>query len=180
MVSLKVIFNTESCYTKVNRLISNEDLFDWLLRGVGIISFKRAKPCCIRSLYGIKIWSYMKQCSYWIQFHRKDFSWLKQNNKCNARDQASDFVLRKLLCVKYLRRQVIDNHSRDLQASNCARESIKPARATRSKRQLLTNLRSRHAAARRRTVTKRTAIIQADCHYTERGTLTREGLSNLV
>ena len=37
--------------------------------------------------------------------HRKGF-WLKQNNKCNARDQASDVVLRKLLCVKYLRRHV--------------------------------------------------------------------------
>ena len=35
-------------------------------------------------------------------------------NECNARDQASDVVLRKLFCVKYLRRQVIDNHSRDL------------------------------------------------------------------
>ena len=31
-----------------------------------------------------------------ISFHRKGFSWLKQ--KCNARDQASDVVLRKLLC----------------------------------------------------------------------------------
>ena len=32
----------------------------------------------------------------------------------------------------------------------------------------------------RRTVTKWTANIQADCHYTERGALTREGLSNHV
>ena len=58
-------------------------------------------------------------------------------NKCNARDQASNVVLRKLLCVKYLRRHVINNHSRDFQASNCARVSIKSGRATRSKRQLL-------------------------------------------
>ena len=42
-----------------------------------------------------------------VSFHRKCFSWLKQNSKCNARDQASDVVLRKLLCVKYLRRGVI-------------------------------------------------------------------------
>ena len=35
-----------------------------------------------------------------ISFHRKDFSWLKQNSKCKGRDQASDVVLRKLLCVK--------------------------------------------------------------------------------
>ena len=72
-----------------------------------------------------------------ISFHRKGFSWLKHNNKYNARDQASDAVLRKLLCGKYLRRHPIDNHSRDLQASNGARVSIKPGRATRSKGQLL-------------------------------------------
>ena len=59
------------------------------------------------------------------------------HNKCNARDQVSDVVLRKLLCVKYLCRHIIDNHSRDLQASNCARASIKPGGATRNKRQLL-------------------------------------------
>ena len=72
-----------------------------------------------------------------ISFHRRGLSWLKQNNRCNSRDQTSDVVLRKLLCVKNLRRHVIDNHSRDLQASNCARVSIKPGGATRSKRQLL-------------------------------------------
>ena len=49
-----------------------------------------------------------------ISFHHKGFSWLKQNNKCNARDHASDVVLRKLLCVKHPRHHVIDNHSRDL------------------------------------------------------------------
>ena len=36
------------------------------------------------------------------------------------------------------------------------------------------------AAAKRRTVTKWTTDIYADRHYTERGALTREGLSNLV
>ena len=51
--------------------------------------------------------------------------------------QASDVMLRKLLPVKNLRIHVIDNHSRDLLASNCARVSIKPGRATTSKRQLL-------------------------------------------
>ena len=40
-------------------------------------------------------------------------------------------------CVKYLRRHVINNHSWDLQASNCARVSIKPGRTRKSKRQLL-------------------------------------------
>ena len=69
-----------------------------------------------------------------ISFPRKGFSWLKQNSKCNARDQVSDVVLRKLPCVKYLRRHVIGNHSRDLQASNCARVSFEQGRATISKR----------------------------------------------
>ena len=45
---------------------------------------------------------------------------------------------------------------------------------------LLTNLGSRPAAAQRRTVTKQTAQIYADCHYIERGSLTREGLPNFV
>ena len=71
-----------------------------------------------------------------ISFHRRGFSWLKQN-KCNARDQASDVVLRKSLCVKYIHRHIIDNHSSDLQASNCARVSIKPGGDTKNKRQLL-------------------------------------------
>ena len=44
----------------------------------------------------------------------------------------------------------------------------------------LTNLGSHPAAEQRWTVTKWTANIEADCHYTKRGVLTREGLSNLV
>ena len=73
-----------------------------------------------------------------VSFHRKAFSSLKQNNnKRYARDQASDVVLRKLLSVKNLRRHVIDNHGMDLEASNCVVVSIKPGRATGSKRQLL-------------------------------------------
>ena len=71
-----------------------------------------------------------------VSFHRKASPDLKKNNKCNARLQASDVVLRKLLGVKYLDCHVIGNHSRDLPASNCARVSIKPGKATRSKRQL--------------------------------------------
>ena len=74
-------------------------------------------------------------CVYFLPL--RGFSLLTQNNKCNAIDQASDDVLRKLLCVKNPCRYVIDNQSRDLQASSSARVSIKPGRATRSKRQLL-------------------------------------------
>ena len=48
--------------------------------------------------------------------------------------QASDVVLRKLLRVKNLHLHVIDNHSRNLLASNCARVSIKPRKAARSKK----------------------------------------------
>ena len=48
--------------------------------------------------------------------------------------QASDVVLRKLFRVKNLCLHIIDNHSRDLLASNCARVSIKPGKAARSKR----------------------------------------------
>ena len=120
-----------------------------------------------------------------ISFHRKGFSWLKQNNKCNARDQASDVVLRKLLCVKYLHRHVIDNHSRDLQTSNCARVSIKPGRDMRSKIQLLRlskkptlnariiptflliNLGSRSAAAKRQ-IYKRTVTTPRGVPYLEK------------
>ena len=72
-----------------------------------------------------------------ISFDHKCFSWLKQDNKCSARDQASNVALKKLLCVKYLCCLIIDNHSRDLQASNCARVSSKPSRDTRSKIKLL-------------------------------------------
>ena len=47
----------------------------------------------------------------------------EQSNKCNARDQASDVELGKYFCVDNLCHHVIDNHSRDLQASNYAKES---------------------------------------------------------
>ena len=72
-----------------------------------------------------------------ISVHRKGFFWLNRTMDVLPDIQASDVMLRKLLCVKNLRLHVIDNHSRDLLASNCARVSIKPGRAARSKRQLL-------------------------------------------
>ena len=72
-----------------------------------------------------------------ISIYCKGFSWLNRMMDVLPDIQASDVVLRKLLCVKNLRLHVIVNHSRDLLASNCARVSVKPGRATRSKRQLL-------------------------------------------
>ena len=61
----------------------------------------------------------------------------EQNHKCSVRVQISDGILGKSFCIKYLCRHVIDNHSRDLQAGNCKRVSIKAGKATRSQRQLL-------------------------------------------
>ena len=72
-----------------------------------------------------------------ISVHRKGFSWLNRTMDVLPDIQASDVVLRKLLCVKNLHLHIIVNHSRDLLASNCARVSLKLGRAMRSKRQLL-------------------------------------------
>ena len=72
-----------------------------------------------------------------ISVHHKGFSWLNRTTDVLPDIQASDAVLRKLLCVKNLCLHVIDNHIRDLLASNCARVPIKPSRAAKSKRQLL-------------------------------------------
>ena len=47
--------------------------------------------------------------------------------------QASNIVPKKLFLVKNLCLHIIDNHSRDLLASNCARVSVKPVKSTRSK-----------------------------------------------
>ena len=70
-----------------------------------------------------------------ISFHRKGFSWLYKI--INLMPEIRPAMLSSTFCVKYLRCHVIDNHNRDIQASNCARVSVKPGRATRSKRQLL-------------------------------------------
>ena len=42
----------------------------------------------------------------------------EQINKCNARDQVSDGMVRKNFYVKKLCHHVMENHSRDHQASN--------------------------------------------------------------
>ena len=98
--------------------------------------------CCVCIYIYIYICIYIYVCvcvcvrvCVFISLHGKVLT--EQNNKCNTRDQASDAVLRKWFCVRYLRHHVIYNHSRDHQASNCARMSIKLGSATRSKRQLL-------------------------------------------
>ena len=120
----------------------------------------------------------------------------EQNSTCNARGQASDVVLRKWLCVKYLRRHIINNHSRDLQANNCARGSIKLGRATRNKRQLLKLSKSPMVKVRSIAtflLTKLRAVLlqhkggqplsglpHMPLLLHKEGALTRWGLSNLV
>ena len=89
-------------------------------------------------------------------------------------------MLRKYFCVKNLRRHVIDNYSRDLQASNCAKEfQLNRAEPREVKDNsyklstfLLTNLGSRSSRSTKANIGK--------LHYTEKGTLTTEDLSNLV
>ena len=113
-------------------------------------------------------------CVYFIPLQRHLLT--EQNKRWNARDQASYVVLTKSLCVKHLRCHVIENHSRNLQASSLARLSIKPSRATRNKLVklpkrftvkvwstatfLFTNLGSRPTAAQRRTVTHTTVTYK--------------------
>ena len=80
--------------------------------------------------------------------------------------QASDVVLRKLLRVKNLHLHVIDNHSRDLLASNCARGSIKPGKAARKKK----------CEEKYDKSAKHCYLLP----HPKRGTLTREGLTDLV
>ena len=80
--------------------------------------------------------------------------------------QASDVVLRKLLRVKNLHLHVIDNHSRDLLASNCARGSIKPGKAVRKKK-----------CEEKYDKSAKHSYLPP---HPKRGTLTREGLTNLV
>ena len=58
----------------------------------------------------------------------------EQNDKYNTTVQVSDVMLRKYFCVKNLSRHVIDKQSKNLQAGNCARVSVKAGRAKRSKR----------------------------------------------
>ena len=57
-----------------------------------------------------------------ISFHRKGFSWLNKTLNVVPEVQVRDYMLRKYFCVKYFCRQIIDNHSRDLQANNCAND----------------------------------------------------------
>ena len=57
-----------------------------------------------------------------IYFHRKGFSW--RNKTINVMPEIRPAMLcwANISCVKNLCRHVIDNHNRDLQVSNCAKD----------------------------------------------------------
>ena len=62
-------------------------------------------------IFRVPLNDYFRVCvCVFISFHRRGFSWLKQSNKCNAKDQANDVVLRKSLCVKYFHHHITANH----------------------------------------------------------------------
>ena len=102
------------------------------------------------------------------------------------RVQASDVMLKKFFCAKYL----IDNHSTDFQTSNSTKEcqfnrakprevksnSLKISKPTVKARSianfLLTKVESCSSRSTRANI--------GELHYTEKGALTRQGLSNLV
>ena len=46
----------------------------------------------------------------------------EQNNKCNVRVQVNDGMLWKYFCINYLCLRIKDNHGKNLQASNYAKE----------------------------------------------------------
>ena len=46
----------------------------------------------------------------------------EQNNKCNVRVQVNDGMLWKYFCINYLCLRIKDNHRKNLQASNYAKE----------------------------------------------------------
>ena len=60
---------------------------------------------------------YVCACVYFL-----GFSWLNKSINVMPDTQVSDGMLRKYFGVKYLCRHVIDNHSRNLQASNGSQE----------------------------------------------------------
>ena len=92
---------------------------------------------CIQKKFLNKLYyigSHICVCVF-ISFHHKGFWWPNKTVNVMPEVQVNDRMLRKYFCVEYLCRYIIDHHSRDLQAGNYSKESIKPGKAMRSKRQ---------------------------------------------
>ena len=91
---------------------------------------------CVRVCIGVCVCVCVCVCVYVCLF---PFTLtIEQNNKCNARVQVSDSVLRKYFCIKNLYLRVKENHRKNLHDSNFAkRVSIKSGKTTIGKRQLL-------------------------------------------
>ena len=63
---------------------------------------------------------YVRVCVFC--FHRKSLSWLDKTINIMSEFKVTDGMLRKYFYIKYLCRNVIYNHSRNLQADKCAKE----------------------------------------------------------
>ena len=92
-------------------------------------SWEKAVRVCVRTCMRVRVYvlcvyvwvcGCVWVCIYFLSLKRLLLT--EQNNNCYAKDQVSNTVLRKYFCVKNLCRHIIDNHSRDLQASNCAKD----------------------------------------------------------
>ena len=82
-----------------------------------------SKTSCVRVCVCVCVCVCACVCVFvFIYFHRKGFSWLNKTINVMSEVQVRDGMLRKYFCVKNLCHHVIDNHSRDLQTSNCAKK----------------------------------------------------------
>ena len=73
--------------------------------------------CCCCCFVCVCVCMYVCACVYFL-----GFSWLNKSINVMPDTQVSDGMLRKYFGVKYICRHVIDNHSRNLQASNGSKE----------------------------------------------------------
>ena len=68
-------------------------------------------------------WGLVRVCVYFLSPERLLLT--EQNVKCNSRVQVSDYMLRKIYCIKYLCRHVMDNHSRIFKLATLKKVSSK-------------------------------------------------------
>ena len=88
-----------------------------------VTALLKANYCNVFNLFTQCVYVYICVCvCVCISFQRKSFSWMNKTIKFNARDQVSDGMLQKYICIKYLYLRVKENHKKNLQAGNCAKE----------------------------------------------------------